>query len=168
MNRTTLRPLVASGMMLGIGMGGFLDGIVVHQILQLHNMLSAKYPPTSLVNVEVNMFWDGLFHLLTWVVTAAGLVMLWRTVRRTDVILSGRALLSAAAVGWGLFNFVEGIINHYILELHHVRELSGRSIWDAAFVASGLILIAIGILLLRSEIAIKRHEGQTGPSADGR
>jgi uncharacterized membrane protein len=62
------RPLIAAGTLLGVGMGGFVDGILFHQILQLHNMLSAKYPragvavATALVNVEVNMFWDGLFH----------------------------------------------------------------------------------------------------------
>ena len=42
--------------MLGIGMGGFVDGILFHQVLQTHNMLSAKYPPTTLVNAEINMF----------------------------------------------------------------------------------------------------------------
>ena len=34
------RPLVTAGTVLGIGMGGFVDGILFHQILQLHNMLS--------------------------------------------------------------------------------------------------------------------------------
>jgi len=154
MNRT-LRPLIASGMLLGIGMGGFLDGIVFHQLLQFHNMLSAKYPPTSLVNVEVNMFWDGLFHLLTWTVTLAGVVLLWRTVRRPDVLLSDRALLAAAASGWGLFNLVEGVINHYILEIHHVREVSGQSLLDVAFLASGLLLFTIGVLMLRSATGVK-------------
>ena len=56
------RPLIAAGTLLGIGMGGFVDGILFHQILQVHNMLSAKYPPTTLVNAEINMVWDGLFH----------------------------------------------------------------------------------------------------------
>ena len=31
-----LRPLIASGVLLGIGMGGFVDGILFHQILKLH------------------------------------------------------------------------------------------------------------------------------------
>lgn len=42
------RPLIAAGAALGIGMGGFLDGIVLHQLLQVHNMLSAKYPTRGL------------------------------------------------------------------------------------------------------------------------
>ena len=79
---TTCRPLIAAGTLLGIGMGGFVDGIVFHQLLQVHNMLSAQYPTTGLdaerlvVNLEINMFWDGLFHVFTWVMTALGLALL--------------------------------------------------------------------------------------------
>ena len=46
-DRTNRRPLIAAGTLLGIGMGGFVDGIVFHQLLQIHNMLSAKYPTTG-------------------------------------------------------------------------------------------------------------------------
>jgi uncharacterized membrane protein len=104
MNHRVLRPLVTSGTIIGIGIGGFLDGIVFHQLLQFHNMLSAIYPPTSVVNLEVNMFWDGVFHLLTWLTTVVGLTMLWHTAQRPDVILSSRGLVGAMALGWGLFN----------------------------------------------------------------
>ena len=45
------RPLVTAGILLGIGLGGFVDGIVFHQILQWHNMLSARIPPVDLVSV---------------------------------------------------------------------------------------------------------------------
>ena len=53
-------------------MGGFVDGILLHPMLQLHNMLTAKYPKTGVdaatapVNIEINMDWDGLFHAFTW------------------------------------------------------------------------------------------------------
>lgn len=67
------RPLVAAGTVLGIGMGGFADGIFLHQILQVHNMLSGKRFPDTLVNAEINMFWDGLFHAFTWTATLIGL-----------------------------------------------------------------------------------------------
>ncbi len=40
-----LGPLVAAGLVLGVGFGGFVDGIVLHQILQWHNMLSSVVPP---------------------------------------------------------------------------------------------------------------------------
>jgi uncharacterized membrane protein len=70
------KPIVSAGLFLGIGMGGFADGILLHQILQVHNMLSAVRPPTTLVDVEINMFWDGLFHAFTWAMTLAGIVKL--------------------------------------------------------------------------------------------
>jgi uncharacterized membrane protein len=150
MTNKIIRPLVASGIMLGIGMGGFVDGIVFHQLLQMHNMMSAKYPPDSVVNLEINMFWDGLFHALTWTMTALGIVMLWKTVKRSDVLLSDRALVGSLALGWGLFNLVEGVINHHLLEIHHVREGGDHRAWDIAFLLSGIVLVGFGLALVRS------------------
>src|SRR5215203_4700810 len=105
------RPLIAAGTLLGIGLGGFVDGILFHQLLQVHNMLSAKYPTReSLANAEINMFWDGLFHTLTWATTAVGLTLLWRAGQRADVPWSTRTFVGSLLLGWGLFNLVEGVI----------------------------------------------------------
>ena len=70
---SNLKPLIAAATTLSIGMGGFFDGIVFHQILQVHNMLSDRRPPLTLVNAEINMFWDGLFHAFCYVMVVAGL-----------------------------------------------------------------------------------------------
>jgi uncharacterized membrane protein len=142
-------PLVSCGLLLGAGMGGFVDGIVLHQLLQWHNMLSSIVPPNDLVSMKVNMLWDGVFHALTWLMTAAGLWRLWSAVRRSDVLLSTPALAAALLLGWGLFNAVEGTINHQILGIHHVHPGSGQLAWDLAFIGSGLVLCAIGWLMLR-------------------
>lgn len=150
------RPLIAAGVLLGVGLGGFVDGIVFHQLLQVHGMLTAKYPrtgvdaATALVNAEINMFWDGLFHAFTWAATAAGLALLWRAVRRPDVPLSTRTLLGALALGWGLFNLVEGVVNHHLLHLHHVTETDSHLLWDLLFLASGAGLLALGGALIRA------------------
>lgn len=148
--RPNRRPLIAAGTLLGVGMGGFLDGIVFHQILQLHNMLSARRPPTSVANLEINMVWDGLFHAFTWTVTAVGLALLFRAGRRAEVPWSGRTLLGSMIFGWGLFNLVEGVIDHHILRVHHVVERLGLSVWDWAFLASGVVLIGLGWALIAS------------------
>ena len=150
MVRKSIRPLVAAGAALGIGMGGFFDGILFHQILQVHNMLSAKYPADSVVNLQINMFWDGLFHVATWVMTAAGIAMLWKATKREDVPLSTKALIGSMAIGWGLFNLVEGIIDHHILHIHHVRETPDHLIWDLAFLGSGVLLISVGAVLVKA------------------
>ena len=144
------RPLIAAGTLLGIGLGGFVDGITFHQILQLHNMLSAKRPVTDLVSAEINMFWDGLFHALTWTMTALGLALLWRAGGRRDVPWSTRTFVGALALGWGLFNLVEGIIDHHILQIHHVVERPGHLPWDLGFLASGVLLILVGWSLIRA------------------
>lgn len=143
------RPLVAAGTALGIGMGGFVDGIVFHQILQVHNMLSAVRPPNTLVNAEINMFWDGLFHAFTWTTTAVGLALLWRAVNRSKIPLSTSAFVGSMILGWGLFNLIEGIIDHHVLGIHHVVEGPGHLPFDLAFLASGVIFIALGGLLIR-------------------
>lgn len=147
------RPLITAGLLLGVGMGGFVDGILLHQILQLHNMVSAKRPPTSIVNIETNMVWDGLFHSFTWLVTAFGIYMLFRAARAPAVNWSGRILLGSMLAGWGLFNLVEGLVNHHLLHVHHVVERLGVSIWDWLFLASGVALIVLGWLLIQSETA---------------
>jgi uncharacterized membrane protein len=152
------RPLIAAGVLLGAGMGGFVDGILFHQILQVHGLLSASIPKTTVANIEVNMFWDGLFHAFTWLTTAAGLVLLWRVGKRADVPHSTRAFVGSLLVGWGLFNFIEGVIDHHLLQLHHVVERLGLSGFDYAFLASGVLMIAIGWRLI--QVARKREAEQ--------
>jgi uncharacterized membrane protein len=138
------KPLFAPGLAIGIGMGGFVDGILFHQIFQLHNMLSAKIPTDNLVGAKVNMVWDGLFHAIVWAATAVGIWLLWKAVKRPGVALSGRALSGAMLMGWGLFNVVEGVIDHHVLGLHHVYEPMGQSVWDYAFLLWGAVMLTVG------------------------
>ena len=145
----TIKPLATAGMVIGIGMGGFVDGILFHQILQIHNMLSARIPTDTLVGAKVNMVWDGLFHAAVWIATAIGIALLWRAVKRPDVLLSGKALFGSMLMGFGLFNLIEGILDHHILNLHHVYERSGVSSWDYVFLAFGAALLLTGWLMVR-------------------
>lgn len=139
--------VLTAGTVLGFGLGGFLDGIVLHQIIQWHNMGSAVLPPVTLEAMQTNMTWDGLFHAATWVVTFIGTWMLWaegRTSSPTARVLSGHLLL-----GWGVFNLLEGVIDHHLLEIHHVRDMPVHvPAYDWAFLAIGGLLFAlIGWLL---------------------
>lgn len=149
-DRDGVRPVTTAGTVLGIGLGGFFDGILFHQILQVHNMLSARVPKTSIPNLEVNMFWDGLFHAVTWTATVAGLFMLWSAVRRPGAVLATGPFVGSLLFGWGLFNVVEGVIDHQLLGIHHVLENAANHLpADLAFLAWGAVMLAIGWFMMR-------------------
>lgn len=145
----------AAGLLLGLGLGGFFDGIVLHQILQWHHLLtSAGYPPGSVRNLEINTLGDGLFHATTYVFVAAGLGLLWRQARHGHPRWPGKPLAATLLLGFGLFNVVEGLIDHQLLGLHHVNETVPRDQWlwwDLGFLAWGAAMIAGGWFLLRAE-----------------
>jgi uncharacterized membrane protein len=141
-------PLLVAATFLGAGMGGFADGIVLHQLLQLHGTVSGQTPKTTLVGAQVNMFWDGAFHVFTWTMVAIGLRLFWEASKRRGV-WEGRTLVGGMLLGWGVFNVVEGLVDHHLLHLHHVVESLGPSVWDWAFLASGFALIGAGTVLLR-------------------
>jgi uncharacterized membrane protein len=140
------------GILLGIGLGGFVDGIVLHQILQWHHMLTSEgsYPATTVAGLETNTLWDGIFHASTWVAVVAGLWILWRRTADWRWATSGRALVGWMLVGWGLFNLVEGLVDHHVLGIHHVRTGGNETAWDLAFLALGAVLVLAGWLLTRA------------------
>jgi uncharacterized membrane protein len=144
-------PLISAGLLIGAGLGGFVDGIVLHQILQWHNMLSAKMPPDNLVAAKVNMYWDGMFHAAVWVMTVIGLTVLWRVGHRRDVPWSGRTFFGGLLLGWGLFNIIEGLIDHELLGIHHVYEYTDDKMpWDLAFLGLGVLLLVAGWAYIRA------------------
>ena len=157
-----LQPLIAAGLLLGAGLGGFVDGIVFHQILQWHAMLSARLPPDNLVDAKVNMFWDGIFHAAVWLMTLAGLVLLFRAGRRADVPWSARLLAGSALLGWGLFNLIEGVIDHHWLQLHHVREAAvDHGPADLGFLAASVALVLAGLGLM-GHARLRKDPGARG------
>jgi uncharacterized membrane protein len=147
------RNLITPGLLLGLGLGGFFDGIVLHQILQWHHMVSSAHPVGGLADLELNTFWDGVFHGATYVFTAIGIVLLWRATRDLPRPIPGRVLTGAVLMGWGAFNLVEGIVNHQMLGLHHVNETVPRAdwiYWDLGFLVWGAAMVLGGWALART------------------
>lgn len=146
------RMVIFGGLLLGLGLGGFFDGIVLHQILQWHHMISsvADYPVTTLEGLEANTLGDGLFHAATYLLTAAGLVLLWRGAHRVGTWRSARLMAGLLLMGWGTFNVIEGIVDHHLLQLHHVRSGANQNLWDAAFLIWGAAMLIGGWLLART------------------
>ena len=147
MDESRRRTMMIGGILLGLGLGGFFDGIVLHQVLQWHHMVSdtSRYPTTTLEGLEANTLGDGLFHAATWIMTVVGLFLIWQALAQPHVPWSTKRFLGLLLIGWGGFNLVEGIVNHHLLELHHVRQDSDNQLaWDLAFLAWGAVMFAAG------------------------
>jgi uncharacterized membrane protein len=67
------------------------------------------------------------------------------------VALSGRSLAGALLVGWGVFNLVEGLIDHHVLHVHHVTETANHLTWDLAFLGASVFVLVLGAAMIRTE-----------------
>jgi uncharacterized membrane protein len=147
------RSPTSAGILLGLGLGGFFDGIVLHQLLQWHHMATnAGYPADSVENLRFNTLLDGLFHAGTYIFVVLGLVVFWRTAHKSHLWWSGKMLLGTMLMGFGIFNLVEGMINHQLLGIHHVNETvpQGQWIyWDIGFLIWGALMLIGGLALSR-------------------
>ena len=144
----------SAGFFLGLGLGGFFDGIILHQVLQWHHMVtSAGFPPDTVENLKINTLWDGLFHLSTYIFVALGLIILWHAAHKQHVYWSGKMLFGTILLGFGVFNVVEGMVDHHILGIHHVNETVPPEqwvYWDVGFLLWGAAMIVGGWLLFKA------------------
>lgn len=139
---------------MGVGLGGFVDGIVLHQILQWHHLLSdADAPLDTVAGLERNTFADGLFHAATWLAVVAGVLAAVHAWQQRRLAPRWRTHLGLLLAGWGGFNLVEGVVDHHLLTVHHVRDdVSNQLAWDLGFLAFGVVLVAAGLVLARDAL----------------
>jgi uncharacterized membrane protein len=145
-------PPKTAGLLYGIGLGGFIDGIVLHQILQWHHMVShvEDYPVTTVAGLEVNTLADGFFHLATWICVLVASILTLHSWRQGRLAPSWSFHFGLVLAGWGIFNLVEGVVDHHLLEVHHVRDDLGAPLgWDVGFLVFGALLAIAGWLLHR-------------------
>jgi uncharacterized membrane protein len=148
-------PWVLWGAVLGFALGGFFDGILLHQILQWHHLLSLV---PGLADLRVQVLWDGYFHALMYLVALAGLWGLWRARRRAMIqglALNGAPLAGALLVGFGVWHVIDGILSHWILGIHRIKLDSPSPLaWDLFWLAVfGLAPLAIGRVLLQRRVS---------------
>jgi uncharacterized membrane protein len=92
-----------------------------------------------------------MFHAARLILRLIGVLML-----RADGV-AGRSpqrlsvLIGQMMFGWGLFNLVEGVIDHHLLNIHRVRDMPFHiAAYDWAFLAVGGVGFSlIGFLLAR-------------------
>lgn len=146
-------PLVRAGIVLGLGFGGFADGIVLHQILGWHHLVcvTAHCQAASIEQLKLQNTQDGFFHLALWAVSLVGMTMLFRAARHAGSEWSGRVLFGSMLTGWGIFQLVEGTVDHHLLGIHHVLPGHPHEFWfDLLFLAVGVVLLVAGACLTRS------------------
>ena len=138
-----------AGYLIGLAMGGFLDGILFHQILQWHHLLSLV-EGSMFRDIRVQIFADGMFHALMYVIASIGLWLLWRSRHEFADAGAGRALVAAFLIGFGAWHVIDAVLFHWIIGIHHVRlETDNPILWDLALFAVGVVSVAWGWLLGR-------------------
>lgn len=172
---STPTSLRSPGIVLGVGLGGFADGILLHQLLQWHHMLTSTnhdrigvryYDPHTVSGLRMNTVWDGVFHTVCWIAVLTGLAILYsRVTAGRRQVWTSRVLWGWILVGWGVFNLVEGVLDHQILGIHHVRGGPHQLWWDLGFLVLGALLVAGGRLLARGGRPVGPVAGGTGRAA---
>lgn len=159
-----MRSFIAGSLVFGFGLGGLADGIVLHQVLQWHNLVSDRVTNQTLAGLQANVFWDGVFHLTTTVLLVVGVLLLgpaWHSREHAPGNFS--ALAGLTLIGWGAFHVVDQLVFHELLDLHNIREgVTNSALYNWGFFAIGLVLAASGAAFWRSRGAV----GQTASRSD--
>jgi uncharacterized membrane protein len=151
------RKSAGSAILIGIGLAGLIDIIIFHEILQWHHTASHKIIPNTIESLQTNIVYDGVFLAFSLIITISGIFLLWHASSSNgkNTILSNKWLfVGLVFVGLGGFNTVEGVVNHHILEMHHVIDVADPFAFDLAFlIVGGLAFLVAGGILLRTQKA---------------
>ncbi|MGK6315704.1 DUF2243 domain-containing protein [Neorhizobium sp. DT-125] len=159
--RAFSRRFELAGLALGFGLGGFFDGILLHQILQWHHLLSGIEEARH--DIRVLILADGLFHVLMYVITGVGLWLLTRTRREFSDTDADRRLLASAIIGFGIWHILDAVLSHWVLGIHRIRmDVNNPLFWDLLWLAVfGLAPVGIGWIMRRGGSAPGRRTARS-------
>ncbi|WP_186579002.1 DUF2243 domain-containing protein [Aquibacillus kalidii] len=136
--------LFIAAVILGLGLLGAVDGIVFHQLLQWHHMVLSP-------NIKLEIITDGFFTAAFSTLLVWGGIKIFYDARNNELGNSWQIFLAGMFIGGGVFNLAEGIIDHHILQVHRVKPNADNPLlYDLAFLASGLLLVIVGMLIKRT------------------
>ena len=138
------------GIVVGVGLGGLFDSFLLHMILQWHHMLSNVIPADSMENLHRLMVFDGYFDAFNFAVLFIGAILLWRAGYYRVAMPSFGPFMGQILFGAGLFNLIEGIMDHHILQIHYVRQVPEYAYYNWGFLVVGALLpLLLGWTLMR-------------------
>ena len=137
-----------AGYLLGFSAGGFFDGILLHQILQWHHLLSGM-TRAPFTNLRGQILVDGLFHAAMYVIAAIGILKLLQARYVLVDRSADRLLFADFLIGFGFWHVLDAVLSHWILGLHRIRmDVPNPLLWDVLwFVVFGLAFLALGLAL---------------------
>jgi uncharacterized membrane protein len=157
------RRSTAAAIILGLAFSGFFDGILLHQVLQWHHFLSLV-PGETYRDLRVQVYADGLFHVVVYCIAAIGLIMLVRARRELDRPGAGRRFVGGAVLGFGVWNIADVGFFHWVLKIHRIRvNVSNPLAYDLAwFFGLGVLVAALGWWILQHRDGKSPGDGLRG------
>jgi uncharacterized membrane protein len=137
-----------AGVLIGIGVAGFVDETVFHQLLHWHHFYDKSTPSWGLVS-------DGIFHALSWFCIVGGLFA-FSDLRRRGA-WRGTRLAAGVCLGLGGFNLYDGLVQHKVLHFHEIRYHVSILPYDVAWNVAAAIVLLVGI-------ALQRRAGRSVPT----
>lgn len=141
--RPTTAPLagrsVLAGVLIGIGVAGFIDETVFHQLLHWHHFYDRGSSDAGLVS-------DGFFHAGSWLCVVAGIFAFADLQRRRATARS--RVWGGALLGWGGFQLYDGLVQHKVFGLHQIRYGIDLLPYDLAWDVAGGVGVLVGTGLL--------------------
>ena len=157
--RSSWNGLAPATFALGFASSGFFDGVLLHQILQWHHLLSALGG-----DLRWQVAADGWFHAAMYAVAALGLWGLWRARAALAAPGAGRAVAAWGLIGFGAWHALDAVGSHWVLGIHRIRMNAANPLaWDLCWLALfGLVPLALGLWLRRG-----RGDGGDPGGAEG-
>lgn len=136
------RAFIWAAGLLGFALGGFADGILFHQILQWHHLLSSIDGVFG--DLRMQILADGVFHIAMYALMGIGLLLLWRARGSFLAARADRLFFAALLLGFGLWHVFDGVFSHWLLGIHHIRMASDNVLlWDVLVFIFGLLAMGL-------------------------